>query len=355
MKKVAIYVDSLLRNGAQRVTITLANYLVNNGYTCTIITGSKNKNEFDVPNNVERVDMNFEEKKYIKYLFNIRKLKKYLEKKNFDVIIGMDIASSLYVIPASNKLKIKTIISERNDPTHFPGKKIVANVSRKLMKNADGYVFQTEDAKKFYKSITKGKGVIIANPLYLENLPRTFKGKRNKTIVSAGRLTEQKNYDMLIDAFNIVHKSKPDYKLIIYGDGELRKKLEEKIKKLKLEKYISLPGNISNVLEKINNSSLFVLSSHYEGMPNILIEALAIGLPCISTNCPIGGPKSLIKNKVNGILTKNDDINDMANNILFVLNNENLANEMSTEAMKIRKKLDSKKICAKWVEYINEV
>lgn len=355
MEKIAIYIDTLLRNGAQRVTVNLANYLVQNGYECTIITGTKSEKEFSIPDNVTRINMNFASKKYAKYFINIIKFKRYLSREKFDIIIGMDLSSSMYVIPAAKNLKVKTIISERNDPTHFPGKKIVAIISQQLMKYADGFIFQTEDAKKFYNKITKGRGEVIANPLFTNTLPKVYNGKRNNIIVSAGRLTEQKNFDLLIDAFKIVHIKKPNYKLVIYGDGELREHLEKKIKLIGLEKYISLPGNISNILEKIKNNKLFVLSSNYEGMPNILIESLAIGLPCISTDCPIGGPKALIKNGQNGFLTKVNDVDELAEKMLLVLENENLAKNISKEGTKIIQKLDSNKICAEWVQYIKNI
>lgn len=355
MKKVAIYVDTLLRNGAQRVTITLANYFVNHNYKCTIITGSKNKDEFEIPNKVKRFDMNLEEKKYLNYFYNIKKMHKYLVSNNFDIIIGMDMASSLYVIPAVKNTRIKAVISERNDPTHFPGKKIVEIISRRLMRHADGFVFQTEDAQKFYSGITNNKGIVIENPLFLDKLPKQFDGKRSKTIVSAGRLTEQKNFDMLIDAFYKIHVIKPEYKLIIYGEGKLREHLTNKINKLGLQNFVFLPGNISNVLEKIKNSSLFVLSSHYEGMPNILIEALAIGLPCVSTDCPIGGPKALINNGKNGLLSKVDDVDDLTKKMLRILDDDNLSKKISSEAVKIKNRLNSDIICKKWLAYIEQI
>jgi glycosyltransferase involved in cell wall biosynthesis len=148
---------------------------------------------------------------------------------------------------------------------------------------------------------------IIPNPINPEFNVKPFSGKRRKIITSVGRLSEQKNQHVLIEAFSRIEKDFPDYELVIYGEGNLRETLENQIKTLKLENKVKLPGVKKNIKNEIYDCSLFVLPSLYEGMPNALMEAMALGLPVISTDCPCGGPRFLIHN-YNGLLVKVNNV-----------------------------------------------
>ena len=112
----------------------------------------------------------------------------------------------------------------------------------------------------------------------------------------------KKNQKILIEAFSKIEGAYPEYELIIYGEGSLRETLEKQVRDLGIEQKVKLPGNDANVLEKIRDAGIFVLSSNYEGMPNALIEAMALGIPSISTDCPCGGPKTLVQPYINGLL-----------------------------------------------------
>lgn len=355
MERLVIYVDSLKRDGAERVSVNLAKYMAKNNISCTLLTEWISKNEYPVPEGVERISINVHGNKYIHYFQNILKMRKVLKKSNADTFLVMDLASCLLAIPASFGLKMKIVVSERNDPTNFPGKKIVAKVSRYLMSKADGFVFQTNDAKSFYKKITKDRGVIIPNPLFVEELPSPYNGTRKKEIVTAGRLTPQKNQRVLIEAFSKINKKYSDYSLSIYGEGELREELIEMTKKLNIIDKVHFPGNKIDLLERIKDSSLFVMSSNFEGMPNALLEAMALGLPCISTDCPCGGPRAVIENNKNGILIPVGDVDAISRSIEKILNDKEFAKSIGKEAAKIRNTLNSENICKKWKEYLENI
>ena len=355
MKKIVIYVNSLSRGGAERVSINLAKYMNSKGIKCYIVTERVAENEYELPGYIERVSINAGEKKYVNYLKNICELRKKIKEINPDLILIMDLSSCLLAIPAIKGLQIKSIVSERNDPTHFPGKKIVFYLSRYFMKKADGFVFQTNDAKEYYKKIVNNRGVVIPNPIYIEDIPEPYNGQRLNEIVSLGRLTEQKNQKMLINSFANIVSVLGDYKLIIYGEGELRKELTQQIKDLSLEEFVLLPGNKTDVLEKIKKSKLFVLPSDYEGMPNALIEAMSLGIPCISTDCPIGGPKDIIKHCENGMLVPVGDADMLSSTIIEVLQNEKLYEKLSKNGVIIRECLDSKVICERWKVYMEKL
>jgi glycosyltransferase involved in cell wall biosynthesis len=355
MKKLVIFVDSLKRDGAERVSVNLAKYMSKNGIKTILVTEWISDGEYDVPDGVERISLDAHGNKYAGYFKNILKLRKVLKTIKPDVLLVMDLPGCLLAIPASKGLRMKIVVSERNDPTHFPGKKIVANISRRLMARADGFVFQTEDAKSFYNKLVKGRGVIIPNPVFVEDLPDPYVGNREKIIVTAGRLTRQKNQKLLIDAFAKFNIELKGYILMIYGEGELKDELLSQAQSLGISDNVYLPGNKKNLLERIKKASMFVMTSSFEGMPNALLEAMAIGLPVISTNCPCGGPKAVINDMNNGMLIPLDDSEACKNAMRKIAEDIAFSNKLANNAIKIREKLDSNIIAKEWKDYLTFV
>lgn len=352
MKKVIIFLNGLARGGAERVSANLAKYMSEHGIECYLVTETIRDNEYDVPNGVTRISLNITGNKYVGMIPNIVKLRKLFKTINADTLLIMDTAACILSIPASIGQGMKVVVSERNDPRHFHGKKLVGDVAQLLMKAADGYVFQTEDAQKYYSGKLKNEGAVIPNPLFADNLPQPFIGNRKRTIVNLGRLSNQKNQALLIKAFSRLHKMYPDYRLTIYGDGPLKNQLESIIADLKLTDCVELPGNQPDVWNKINDTSMFVLSSNFEGMPNALIEAMALGIPSISSNCPCGGPKELIDDGCNGFLFEVGSEDDLLEKMVYIIEHPAKAHELGKEAVKIREKLDRDLICEKWMTYL---
>ena len=359
MNKTAIVNTSLGRGGSERVTVILSEYLNKIGVDTEVVTIYKEDNEYTLSNSVKRNillnDKENRKNKLLKILISIKKLRDVIKEKNIDTLIVMDLPLFTYSIPSTFFLKTKVIVSERNDPASYSGSKMIKIVSRFLMRFADGFVFQTNDAKNFYSKFLKGRGTVIYNPLESSNLPDVYNGKKEKIIVSMGRLYPQKNQKILIEAFANIANKIPDYKLIIYGEGPLRNEFESQIEHLNLKDRIILPGNFLDVHERIKKASLFVMTSDFEGMPNALIEAMAMGLPCISTDCPCGGPRELIIDGENGILVPVNDTLSLQESILKVLSDEKFANSLSKEGIKIRDKLSVEKIGKQWLDYINEI
>jgi glycosyltransferase involved in cell wall biosynthesis len=355
MNKLGIICASLSRGGAERVTVHLAKYMKKRGIDVYIITASIGNNEYSVPDGIERINLTNSSNKLAGYFIQIKNLNKVIKDKNIDTVLIMGVSTCIYAIPGTINTDAKVIVSERNDPVHFDGKRIVKILSRYLMKKADGFVFQTDDAKKFYDKELKGTKTVIPNPLFVDELPEPYVGEREKVIVNVGRLVSQKNQKMLINAFSEIANEIEEYKLVIYGEGNLRKELENQILQLKMKDRILLSGNVVDLYERIKKASVFVLSSDFEGMPNALIEAMAIGLPCISTDCPCGGPKSLIKNGENGLLFEVGNKNQLINAIEYMINNPDKAKQMSEKAVNIRNTLNANHICEKWYNYIMSI
>jgi len=347
--KIAFTIAHMNLGGAQRVCYNLINWIINNtdAKVHLIIYSSRTvKKEFDLSG----IPHTF----IVGGIFGkIIEIRKELENIKPDVLVTMGVPGALFDVPACAGLGVKHIISERNDPAHFGGRAITRILSRLLVRKADGFVFQTKDAQFFYGENIAKRSVVIPNPLFIGNdYPTTlYLGEQEKIIVTTGRLNKQKNHPLLIRAFKKIEDNLPDYKLIIYGEGPERQNDEALISELGLQGRVFLPGEINEVTKKICKSSLYVLSSDFEGMPNALMEAMAIGLPCISTDCPCGGPRDLIENGVNGILVPVDDESTLAEAIIRLINDYNIRCKLGQNAMLIRETYNMETICQKWFDY----
>ena len=282
-------------------------------------------------------------------------LKKYIKEINPEIIVSFLPEPTFRVMIATFFHRRKVIISVRNDPNREYNtflKKMIVSV---LYSRADGFVFQTYDAQQWFSKKIQKKSIVIANPINEDFIGKPFSGTRKKEIVTVGRLVEQKNHKLLIEAFHDVLKKHRDYILKIYGEGILKKDLVELVDRLKINNYVRFMGQKDCIKDEIYKSALFVLSSDYEGMPNALMEAMALGIPCISTNCPIGGPRYLIKNNENGILININDKVALTNAINLLIENNDLSAKIGNNANKICQELNPRKINNQWEKYILEV
>lgn len=367
--KILFCINSLVKGGAERVLANLANELSRNNEV-SIITLINYDEEYKLNNNINLIKIDKRRtnpykkksklekilKKIPKLIIRTINIKKQIKNINPDVIISF-LPEISFLVLLNKRKSDKVIISVRNDPKIEYSSKLYNYLMRKLYPKADGFVFQTIEAQEYFKDKIKCKTCVIHNPINDSFIIEEFnKGKeRKKEIVSVGRLTKQKNFDLLIEAFAGLSKEYIDYKLIIYGEGELRKKLERKIDDLKLSDRVFLPGITNDVKKEIKNSSIFVLSSNYEGMPNALMEAMALGLPVISTDCPCGGPKELIENNVNGILVEVNNKTQLLCAIEKILSNEKIMDELGNQARNISKTHNIERINEKWINYIKEI
>ena len=157
---------------------------------------------------------------------------------------------------------------------------------------------------------------------------------------------------MLIDAFKEVSTKYNDYKLYIYGEGPLRKHLEDKIKKYDLENKVFMPGYVDNVNELMNDAKVYISTSNYEGISNSMLEALAMGIPTICTDCPVGGAAMFIKDHKNGILIPVGNKETLVESMEEIIEMKDLENELSKNSVVIKEELNIQKIFKKWEELI---
>lgn len=349
--KILIIVDNLYNGGAGRVASVLANaFIEKNIVYCVVKEPLINYKIHDnVHFHVLSGNFSFYKLEVIPRLVSYIRLIRHIKP---DIIISLGHVSK-YTTMANwfSKNKICIIDSERSDPNQVPSSTFMKWIRNRFYGMADCLVCQTYQAKEYYKKILRIPIAVIPNPL-TPNLPY-WNGIDSFNIISACRLHEQKNIPMLIRAFNEIHKIYPYYKLHIYGEGPLKNELQQKIDELGLNDCIHLLGSTRNLHEILANSFMFVSSSDHEGLSNSMLEAMAIGIPVVCTDCPIGGASMFIRNKVNGILTPIKDSDNFFKSMKYVIDNKKLLADMSKEAIKIREDLDASVIAKQWYDIIN--
>lgn len=316
-KKIILYIDTMYRGGAQRVMANIANYLVDNGWDVILV------NDFEPDKNV----MQYQVSEKIRILYLRKELKGNKIAKNIERLIALRHIvkiESPYIILSflgrPNKrmlistigLSCKKIVSVRNDPNkEYGDTKIKRKIINVLFHLADGIVFQTEGAAAYFDKKNKRKSCVILNPVD-DKFYKIERKKQTRNIITLGRLEPQKNHRLLLQAYAKIANRFPDDDVIIYGEGSLKNDIERYKKEYGIDNRVKLYGNINHVEEKLASAKIFVLSSDFEGLPNALMEAMAVGVPCVATDCPSGGPRMLINNNEQGILVPCNDIDKMA-------------------------------------------
>ncbi len=279
-----------------------------------------------------------------------------LKREKFDVAIAFLSPSQLRLALASRFTKTRVIFSHRADPytklkqngMKFRFADFLNSIAFRM---ADYFVFQTKMARDYYPESIRIRSTVIANPINI--LVRTK--ERNvdtirKSIVTVGRHEiKQKRQDVLIEAFNIFNTTHPDYLLEIYGDGEDGMRVEELAKS---NPNIQICGATRQVAERIQNAAMFVLSSDYEGIPNALLEAMSLGVPCISTDCSPGGASMLIDSKEKGLIVNCGDAKALANAMAYMADNSEEAELMGKNGMSVNIDYASGIIANKWLKVI---
>lgn len=356
MKKIMFYINSIQHGGAERVITNLATEL-SNDYEVILATTLKRDNEYSLDSKVKRYIL--EENDYVhstikRNISRVKRLRKLCREEKPDALISFMAEPNYRAVLATRGLGIKTIISVRNDPNKEYAGSLGHFLAKHLLIHADGCVFQTEEAQKWFPLKFQKKSKIIFNAV-ADVFYHTERNTEIGTIVTCGRLEPQKNHSLLIKAFAEVNKEFPNSKLLIYGVGCEKAKLEKLVDCLRIKGKVHFMGLTDNVPDVLSKANLFVLSSDYEGMPNALMEALTVGVPCISTDCPCGGPKMLVENGVNGLLVPVGDENQMRDMMVKVLSKPDFADELGRRAKIQAEEFRPEKVIVEWKQYIENI
>ena len=362
MQKIAFHLNSLQQGGAERVVSNLANRFAKEGYEVVIATEWYGTDEFALDQKVRRVHVGLTKEdenrsRISKMLRRIWYLRCFMKKEKPDVVVAFTRGVLYRALAAGIGTGIPVVISVRTDPVGHYDKKADKLRIPLLFPHAAGCVFQTEGAKAFFAPYLQENSRIILNPLNPKYVGVPEPAVRTKDVVQSGRLVDFKNQPMLIRAFLKVHEKHPDYTLKIYGpdskDGT-KEILESIIHENHAEDFVKLMGG-SNTLEKdLADAALYAFSSDWEGLPNALMEAMALGLPVVSTDCPCGGPKTLIEDGVNGLLVPIMDEKAMTDGILRLIEDRELAERLGREARKISERANEDAVFEQWQTYLQE-
>ena len=355
--KIAFHLNTLTHGGAERVVTNLANRFAAEGYQVFVATEWTDEDEFVLDERVHRIHVGLREGDE-KRNRPSRYLEEFMEEYRPDVVVAFARLALFRALMAKKKTGIPVVVCVRIDPrSEYRGVRNFFQI-KKYMKTADGAVFQTKDAEDYFRKDLTCSSTIILNPITPKYLGLPPVKERNKTIVNAARLVAFKNQVLLVRAFSIVHEKHPDYDLKIYGpdsgDGT-REKILQTIAECHLEGVVHLMGNSDALEKELPQAALFAYSSDYEGLPNSLLEAMAMGLPCVSTDCPCGGPRTLIQNGENGLLVPVGDVKALAKGMLALIENPERAAELGRKAAKIAEIASTDRVFEAWQDYLLRV
>ena len=348
--KIAIFIDKMGNGGAERVSAVLANYFADHGHKTYVVVVTLQNNDYALRDSVSLVTLPAPRNKIARIFARFGFIRRFLKSEEIDVAISMSTTFGMYI--ALNKRRSKTLLvsSERNDPVATPKGKLHRALRWLIFKLSDRIVFQTPGARDFFSSSIRKKGVVIPNPIK-EDLPAPYVGERRKEIVMFSRLEPQKNLPMALEAFKIFKRRFPDYKLNIYGRGSLEESLKARVASdAELRDGAIFSGFASDVHERIKDAAIYASTSDFEGISNSMLEALALGIPTVCTDCPPGGARMFIEPRVNGMLAPVGDAESFAAAMIEVASNADLRATLESNAPKIRERLATGKICSSWLE-----
>lgn len=348
-RKISFFIGSMRRGGAERVISILANQYAKDGWDVDIITLLSDSNEYVLEEKIRVVPLCGQgSQRTFQIPRWLCKIRKYVKEDRPDRIVSFVTRINLVVLCSCLGLKKHIVVSERSDPS-APGRIpfYVMLAIKALYPLAHSVVFQTLWAKSYFSERIQSKGVILPNPIQVQTEASDHKEKK---IVAVGRLLEVKNHAMLIRVFKRVHDVFPEYKLYIYGEGNLKADLTNQIEAAGLVDCAFLPGNVLDIHKRIADAELFVLSSNYEGFSNALLEAMMMGLTCISTD--VAGSNEIIENGKNGLLVKTKDEEQLFEAVCSLISDKEKALRLGIEGKKSVQHIKVESIISKWKECI---
>lgn len=344
---------TLLHGGAERVISILANELIELGHEVEILLYYDKPIWYQLNDKVKLLndEQSIGVSNPIKHILYRHK---YFKKCDADIIISFLAPINMVSIVANFFTGKKIIVADRNDPRRTPVNFVVRKVRDFLYRFADGVVLQSSNNKAYFSKTVQKKSVVIFNPVDVG----AYKGialttPKQDEIVAVGRLIDQKNPFMLLDAFGAISKKHPTYSLTYYGEGNLAEAIKQKANQMGIGDKVNVPGAVKDVFEHIKSSKLYVMTSHYEGMPNALIEAMCVGVPVVSTK--VSGAVDLIDDGVNGRLVDCGDPKALAKVLSEMIENYSSVEHCAKEAIKLNEKLEAKQIVKNWLEFTEEI
>lgn len=347
-KKISFFLGGMTRGGAERVISILSKEYAKQGWDTDICVLLFYKLDYEIDKSTRFLDFTGKGKSRVKRIPHwLRSIRRYVKNEHPDVIVSFVARINALVQLACVGLNVPIIVSERIDPWHDGREMPIKILNNLFYPKAKKVVFQTRRIESYFNKRIRDNGCIILNPI---SVTTKAYAKRKKKIITAGRLMKQKNHKMLMESFKDVVSFYPQYELWIYGEGDLLDELISFGKVLGIEDKVYFPGNSSDVHRNMADAEIFVLSSDYEGLSNALMEAMMMGLPCISTKC--SGSDEIIVDGENGLLVPIGDRTVLTEGLIRLIRDEALREKLGTAAIKTAESFTVEAVIGQWMEVI---
>ena len=361
--RIAFAIYSLAAGGAERVASTMINHWVSAGEQVTLVTfDSVEKDFYRIDAKVKRIALGLtsESKNRREFVGNnlrrVKSLRAFFRNSEFDVVVSFIDRGNVLVLLATLGLGVPVIVSERNDPRKHAVGSVTAGLRRLLYPHARAVVVQTQGIGQWARRIVRKEAIyVIPNPISKQFLDSHGSNgtSAHHTVVAMGRMEPQKGFDRLLMAFAKCAEKHPEWTLRIVGEGTERPRLHALAVKLGLESRVRLDTITKEPEQVLRDSDLFVLSSRYEGFPNVLLEAMACGLPVISFDCP-SGAREMIRNGIDGVLVPPDDIEALAKAMDSLMGAQQERQRLAERAVEVSERFGLPRVMAMWSEVLEQ-
>lgn len=352
-KKVLLVVSSLLPGGAERVTLAIASYFHSFGLDPHLFIARPlpdKQESYAIPDGITVHYARFgTECDFIRPLVNSLLLRRVVRKIKPGWIVSLGAQYKTMRLAGCFEQN-NTLLSERNYPKSFYSDHEYHEAQR-CYEMATKVVFQTEAARNCFPSLDDKKCLIIPNAAP-EGLPH-WTGRDSKRVSFVGRLASQKNPKLLIEAFSMFYEKHRDWHLDIYGDGPLKGEIVELVAALGLTPVVSFHGNVGDAYKRVSKSGLYVSTSDYEGISNSLLEAIAMGVPVVCTDCAGGGASTVVSDDESGLLVPCGNAVEAAMAMSRIADDASLAARLSTAALSKAKAFSPSAIYPQWIKAIS--
>lgn len=368
MIRLAFFIHSMAFGGAQRAVANLSNYWAKKGWDITIITlASPDEPSYELNPSIKCINLNLAGKSHnilaglLKNLHRLISLRKMLYEIKPDIAVGIMDTANILLSLASFGMDIVLIGSERTHPPQNALKPVWQKLRCYTYYLLDSVVVLTQETKFWVKENTKARQVIVIPnpvlfPLPLQSpivSPKDYFGE-GKVVLAVGRLTHQKGFDLLIEAFSLLADKHSDWNLLVIGEGFLRDYLEQQIRALDLSERIFLVGRVGNIGEFYTQANLYVMTSRFEGFPNSLVEALAHGLPAVSFDCDTG-PRDIIRQGVDGLLVPEGNVEALVEALDRLMSDSELRQAFAKRAVEARERFGIERIAPMWEQLFTDI
>lgn len=360
--RLTLVISSLGCGGAERVMTTMANHWAAKGWEITLLTldDESTPRFYNLDGGVRHIALGVAGNSTnlataLRNSFKrVYKLRSAIRASRPDGVISFMDRTNVMTLLATRGLNVPVIVSERVDPNMHR----IGGVWRWLRKisypSASLLVVQSEAALNYFSPRMKSCTRIIPNPIDLPPGHLASDSVHRPTLISVGRLDRQKGFDLLLGAFAKLKDRHSDWTLTILGEGPQRQQLESLRDELGLADRVMLAGCVANVYEALQQATLFVMSSRYEGFPNALCEAMSCGLPVISTDCP-SGPRDIIIDGIDGILVPNENVNALAEAMGRLMGSEVERERLAARAPEVAERFGLERIMGMWEQALDQI